>query len=204
MRAAGEIDWRMRQATGIAKALYVAAFVRMLLASEASVLLYGWHHAVYALWMDALAEFRPVCFTGDESTTQKEAAKQAFLRGDSRVLVMSLRSGAGVDGLQGVCRCVVFGELDWSPGVHEQCIGRVHRPGQRDAVRAYFLHADAGSDPIIVEVLGIKTAQAQGIRDPLAAASEHVGDRSDHIRMLAESCIRSMGETAPEPMEAMA
>lgn len=191
MRASGEIDWRLRQATGIAKATYVAAFVRMLLTSEPKVLLYGWHHAVYALWMEALAEFEPACFTGDESATEKEASKQAFVKGDSRVLVMSLRSGAGVDGLQGVCRCVVFGELDWSPGVHEQCIGRIHRPGQRDTVRAYFLHADDGSDPIVVEVLGIKQAQAQGIRDPLAASSEAAPDRTHGVRMLAESCLRA-------------
>lgn len=202
MGAAGEIDWRLRQATGIAKAGYVAEFVRVLLASEAKVLLYGWHHAVYALWREALAEFDPVCFTGDESPAQKEVALQRFTTGGSRVLIMSLRSGAGVDGLQEACRCVVFGELDWSPGVHEQCIGRVHRPGQRDTVRAYFLHADEGSDPFVVEVLGIKEAQSKGIRDPLAPSSESVGDKRDGIRLMAEACLRAAGESAPALEEA--
>ena len=190
MQAAGEIDWRLRQATGIAKAPYVAAFVRMLLQSEERVLLYGWHHVVYDLWREQLAEFRPVFFTGDESVAGKEQAKAAFLAGESRVLVMSLRSGAGVDGLQSACRCVVFGELDWSPGVHEQCIGRIHRPGQKSGVVAYFLHADDGSDPVIVEVLGIKRAQAKGIRDPLASdSSEPTVNRTEHMRRLAESCL---------------
>lgn len=190
MQAAGEIDWRLRQATGIAKAPYVAAFVRMLLQSEERVLLYGWHHVVYDLWREQLAEFRHVFFTGDESVAGKEQAKAAFLAGESRVLVMSLRSGAGVDGLQSACRCVVFGELDWSPGVHEQCIGRIHRPGQKSGVVAYFLHADDGSDPVIVEVLGIKRAQAKGIRDPLASdSSEPTVNRTEHMRRLAESCL---------------
>lgn len=189
MQAAGELDWRLRQATGIAKAPYVAAFVRMLLESEERVLLYGWHHAVYGLWAEALAEFQPAFFTGEESSTEKQAAKAAFLDGRSRVLVMSLRSGAGLDGLQAACRAVVFGELDWSPGVHEQCIGRVHRPGQADVVRAYFLHAADGSDPAIVEALGLKRAQAAGIRDPSAALIEKVGNASDHIRRLAEQCL---------------
>ena len=43
-----------------------------------------------------------------------------FIDGDARVLMMSLRSGAGLDGLQEVSHTAVFGELDWSPGVHRQ------------------------------------------------------------------------------------
>jgi SNF2 family DNA or RNA helicase len=197
MQASGEIDWRMRQATGIAKAPYVAAFVRMLLASEERVLLFGWHKAVYSLWRDALKEFEPVFFTGDENAAEKESAKRAFVKGSSRVLVMSLRSGAGLDGLQGVCRCAVFGELDWSPGVHDQCLGRIWRPGQADTVRGFYLHANHGSDPVVVEVLGLKKAQAHGIRDPLAATTQEVGDTSERIRRLAEECLRrERGELA--------
>lgn len=190
MRAGGEIDWRMRQATGIAKAAYVATFVRMLLEGGVQkVLLFGWHRAVYDLWKEKLAEFQPVFFTGEESATQKEAARLAFVSGSSRVLVMSLRAGAGLDGLQKVCCTVVFGELDWSPGVHDQCIGRVHRPGQEDSVRAYFLHTDDGSDPVVVEVLGLKKAQARGIVDPDAPLLEPKADAEGHIRRLAEACL---------------
>lgn len=190
MRAGGEIDWRMRQATGIAKAAYVATFVRMLLESEdEKVLLFGWHRAVYDLWKDKLSEFQPVFFTGEESPTQKEAARRAFVEGNSRVLVMSLRAGAGLDGLQKVCRTGVFGELDWSPGVHDQCIGRLHRPGQEDSVRAYFLHTDDGSDPVVVEVLGLKKAQSRGIVDPDAPLLEPRADAEGHIRRLAEACL---------------
>lgn len=199
--ASGEIDWRLRQATGLAKAPYVAAFVRMLLESDddAKVLLYGWHHAVYKLWVDSLREYRPALFTGQESTAQKEESKRAFLDGDARVLVMSLRAGAGLDGLQEKCRLVVFGELDWSPGVHEQCIGRVHRPGQKDVVRAFFLHSTEGSDPIMVEVLGLKKAQVRGIRDPDAALVEKLQSSGDHIRKLAEACLARAGRAVPAP-----
>ncbi|MCC7014760.1 MAG: DEAD/DEAH box helicase [Planctomycetes bacterium] len=203
MQASSEIDWRLRQATGIAKAPYVAAFVRMLLEeSEERVLLFGWHKAVYALWRDALKQFLPVFFTGDETAAEKDHAKREFLEGKSRVLVMSLRAGAGLDGLQEKCRCVVFGELDWSPGVHEQCIGRVHRPGQPDAVRAFFLHSDSGSDPLIVEVLGIKRAQAEGIRDPLASGVEEVVDTTERIRRLAESCLRRAASREQQELSA--
>lgn len=52
----------------------------------------------------------------------------------------------------------MFGELDWSPGVHDQCIGRLDRDGQIKQISAYYLLADSGSDPIISDVLGIKKA----------------------------------------------
>jgi SNF2 family DNA or RNA helicase len=101
---------------------------------------------------------------------------------------MSLRAGAGLDGLQSACRTVVFGELDWSPGVHEQCIGRVARDGQKDPVAAYFLIAEMGSDPVIADVLGVKTAQIEGIRDPDAALVEQQID-PDKVKRLAEAFL---------------
>lgn len=203
MQASSELDWRMRQATGIAKAPYVAAFVRMLLESddEARVLLYGWHHAVYALWRDALKDFRPAMFSGEETGSEKEASKRAFLDGDARVLIMSLRAGAGLDGLQSKCRLVVFGELDWSYGVHEQCIGRVHRPGQSDVVRAYFLHSNEGSDPSMVSTLGLKRAQLHGVRDPNAPLLAMQAD-GDHIKRLAEDCLARAGQRVSAADEA--
>lgn len=121
--AAGDLDWRLRQATGIAKAPYVAEFVRMILESgEDRVVLFGWHRTCYQVWESKLAEFNPVLYTGSESPTQKQASVKAFMEGDSRVLMMSLRAGVGLDGLQKVCSVAVFGELDWSPEVHTQCI----------------------------------------------------------------------------------
>lgn len=164
MNAAGQFDALLRQATGIDKAHSVAAFVAMLLESGEKVVLYGWHRAVYAIWKEKLARHNPLLYTGHESANQKERAVRAFIEGQSDLLIVSLRSGAGLDGLQSVCSTVVFGELDWSPGVHEQCIGRVHRDGQPDPVFAYFLVSDSGADPIMAEALGIKREQIEGIR----------------------------------------
>lgn len=165
-RAAGEIDWKLRQATGVAKAPYVAEFVRLILESEEAVVLYGWHRAVYDIWLDALAEYNPLMYTGSESVKKKDEMAQAFIRGESRVMLMSLRSGAGLDGLQERASVVVFGELDWSPAMHDQAIGRLARDGQEATVAAYFCVTGSGSDPAIADVLQIKTQQAEPIRNP--------------------------------------
>lgn len=189
MEAAAELDWRLRQATGIAKSGYVAEFVRILVESGENVLLFAWHHEVYALLSEKLREFNPVLYTGKESAAQKEASIQAFVSGESKVLLMSLRAGAGIDGLQKVCRTVVFAELDWSPAVIEQDIGRLNRDGQADPVVAYILIAECGSDPIIADTLGVKKRQLDGIRN---IGDDVVGAQAtdpDRIKRLAESFL---------------
>lgn len=193
MQAAGEFDRLLRQATGVAKAPYVAEFVRLLLESGQKVLLFGWHREVYSIWQEKLAAYNPVMYTGSESPNQKQAAKEAFIAGNSQVMLISLRSGAGIDGLQHVCSTVVFGELDWSPGVHEQCIGRVHRDGQTEPVMAYFLLSDSGSDPVVSDVLGVKREQIEGVRSP----GEHLVERLDvgenQLRALAMQFLQQQG-----------
>lgn len=188
--AYGEIDWKLRHATGVAKAPYVAEFVRLLLESENQVVLFGWHHDVYDVWLDRLAEFNPVRYTGTESTTQKEKAKDAFLAGDARVLIMSLRSGAGLDGLQTRSSVLVFGELDWSPATHDQCIGRLARDGQEATVAAYYLVAEEGSDPVISSVLQLKRQQAEPIRNPDAPLVTVADAGPDRMKLLVESVLK--------------
>lgn len=191
MKARGELDWRLRQATGIAKAPYCADFVRLLLESgEGKVLVYAWHHDVYDIIEERLCDIELVRYTGKESEAAKHRAKKAFVESDARVMLISLRSGAGLDGLQKVCRTVVFAELDWSPGVHEQCSGRIYRDGQPDPVAAYYLVSEEGSDPIVMDVLGVKYGQVEGIRQPEGDLMEKSEVDPERIRKLAERYLR--------------
>lgn len=188
MHAAEEFNTLLRQSTGIAKAPYVAAFVDLLVESGEKVVLFGWHRAVYALWESALSKHKPAFYTGSESSVEKQKAVDRFIAGETPILILSLRSGAGLDGLQHVCRTVVFGELDWSPGVHEQCIGRVHRDGQPDPVAAYFLVSEHGADPLMAEVLGIKRDQVDGVRGAVIGPVRT--DDGTGIRQLAEKYLK--------------
>lgn len=173
-QAARELDWKLRQATGVAKAPYVAQFVNMLFEDGArKVVVFAWHREVYGILMDLLKAHRPVMYTGSESPRQKQAAVDAFCTGDANVILISLRSGAGLDGLQySGCNDVVHAELDWSPEVHNQGTGRVDRDGKPEPTTAWFLHAEAGSDPALMGALGVKRQQAKGIVDPTGEAPE--------------------------------
>lgn len=191
-QASEQLSTLLRQATGVAKAPYVADFVRLLVESGERVVLCGWHREVYDIWLSKLHDLKPRLYTGTESATQKEEAKQAFMKGDASILILSLRSGAGMNGLQEVSSCIVFGELDWSPGVHEQCIGRLNRDGQPNPVVAYFLVSTDGADPAIAEVLGLKRQQVEGIRNPTQDFLEQLDTSGEHVKRLATSYLKQI------------
>jgi len=185
-----EIGRRLRQETGKAKAPYVAEFVKMLLDAGEAVILYGYHHAVYDEWRRKLKAYRPVFITGEESITDKERSKTAFIEGRTNLIIISLRAAAGIDGLQNRSNVIVFGELDWSPGIHSQCEDRAHRMGQRQRVMSYYLVSAGGSDEQMLEALGLKTAQFKGI---MGEQGESEDDRlldqiqiTDHLEKVIE------------------
>lgn len=134
-----------------------------------------------------------VWYTGSESDTQKARAASEFGRpveaGGAQVMVMSLRSGAGLDGLQRVCSVVVIGELDWSPQVMGQCIGRVDRDGQETPVVAYYLTADDGADPTMLDVATVKRTQMVAVRDPGRPLVEETTADPEHVKKLAAAFL---------------
>lgn len=190
-RASGDFDRQLRQATGLAKAGAVANFVRMIVESQGPVLLFGWHRAVYDRWCEQLAEFNPLLITGSESAQQKHRNKMAFINGESKVLIISLWSGGGMDGLQHASSRVVFGELDWSPAIHKQAIGRLHRPGQKHEVQAYYLHSTVGSDPRMMGIHSVKRQQNDLVVNPDQDLFTPAADPAPRIRQLAGDFLRS-------------
>lgn len=200
MQAGGRLDQQMRQATGISKASYAAEFIKMLASSGEKIVVYSYHHAVHDILADRLKEFKPVKYTGEESPKQKEDSKKAFCDGDSQILLMSINAGAGLDGLQFVSAIAVVVELSWSYGQIAQALGRLHRDGQESPVMAYFLLSDQGSDPIMLDVLGIKRGQLEFVIDPDITDIEEIAPVKD-INKLAESILKQHGIEIPKPIE---
>lgn len=188
-QAARELDLLLRQDTGIAKARAVAAYARTLVEAGEPVVIAGWHREVYRIWNEALADLNPVMFTGSETQAAKQRAVRAFMAGDTKLMFMSLRSGAGLDGLQRVCRHMIFGEMDWSPQVHAQVTGRLRRFGQKHPVTSHYLWTDGGSDPVIMSVLGLKASQSHGILDPYGADTEATPVDETRVKQLAKAVL---------------
>ena len=195
-QAAREFDLKMREMTGIAKAAQVAAYARMFVETGTPIILFGYHHEVYRIWEQELADLNPLFYTGRQTQAQKERNKKAFISGETNILIMSLRSGAGADGLQHRCSTVIFGEFDWSPKVHEQCGGRVDRDGQVNEVFTFYVATEFGSDPEMIDVIGLKESQSRGIIDPGTSPVNRQVD-INRIKNLAENYLASKGVEIP-------
>ena len=189
MQDGRELDARLRQATGVAKAPAIASFIRILVEEGRKVVVFGWHKAVYAIWRKLIADLGLVFFTGDESERQKDQAKKAFISAPGcNVIVISNRAAEGLDGLQHASYTVVHAELDPSPKVMAQNTARVARDGQVNPVQAYVLVSDEGSDPAYMDILGLKTSQSDGIFDPTKDVIEEQPEEN-RIAKLAESWL---------------
>ncbi len=188
-KAALELDILVRKATGVSKAREVANFVKILLENNEPVVVAAWHRDVYDILLEVLAQYKPVMYTGSESQAQKEAAKQAFIKGETNLFIISLRSGIGLDGLQQRSNIIVLAELDWSPKVHDQLIGRLDRDGQQHQVTAIYLVSEYGSDPLIIDLLGLKSSQSHNIMNPLTTVEQQYSDES-RLKLLAQKFLK--------------
>jgi hypothetical protein len=78
------------------------------------------------------------------------------------------------------------------------CIGRIHRDGQEDPVVAYFLVSDHGSDPIMLDVLGVKAQQLSGLINPNGELVQTNELQEQYIRELAKSFLQKNGVSIDE------
>jgi len=190
-QAARKLSIMIRKATGISKAASVADYVKILLENDEPVLLAGWHREVYRIWNEKLKDYNPVMYTGSESPKKKREAKNKFINGETNLMMISLGSCAGLDGLQGRCAYVVAGELAWSGAVHDQLFGRAYRMGQKRQVTGIYCVSNSGSDPLIIDILGIKRSQSEGIFNPTCSGKQLKISDDSTIKIFAKRFLEA-------------
>lgn len=199
-QAALEIDSQSRRATGISKAPYAAKFIASLIAAGERPLIYAWHHDVHDIIAEGLGDKRLGRITGKETQKAKRRCVKAFAAGELDAVLMSLRSTAGLDGLQSRATCVVFVELDWSPAVHSQCEDRLHRVGigKIDQVMCYYLVSRTGYDGVVMDALGVKIGQFTGIMgdDPDTREKQDVSNQkaAEHLQWVIDRLRAETGQ----------
>ncbi len=145
----------MREATGIAKAPYVAEFVKLCSRRR--------RRSSCSAGTAPSTTSGTTCSPTTAGHVHRIGVPEAEGRGAGRVRARRLPGADHVPPLRrGRRRAAariahrVFGELDWSPQVHEQAIGRLRRDGMADEPPvAYFLNSTEGSDPAIMETLAV-------------------------------------------------
>lgn len=147
---------------GQAKAVMAADYTAQLARNVGKVVFFAKHIDVLdqALAHFAAAGITTTSIRGDQTTTTRQAAIDAFTNDDAvRVIVCSLlAAGVGVN-LQAASN-VVLAELSWTSAEQTQAIDRVHRIGQELPVTAWRILAAQTIDTRIAELIDQKSGLA--------------------------------------------
>lgn len=113
---------------------------------------------------------RAVSITGKKKAHENELSKTYFLKGKAQVLIGTIGAmGQGYDELQHVSRTVIFVDRDWSPEIMKQAEDRLHRMGQKQLVRVYYLECQGSFDQSVGR---INANKSEGIRRALESEQD--------------------------------
>ena len=119
-------------------------------AGEPVVLFAAWRETIRGL-AERLNEYKPAVVSGDTADIGFEIGR--FLSGDTDVLILNSRMGAGIDGLQDRSRIGVFVSNSTSPVDRVQAEGRLFRSGQNRGVQIVDVVAEGTLDERHLELL---------------------------------------------------
>ena len=126
----------------------VAQFVEG--AGEPVVIFAAWRETIRGL-AEKLNEYKPAVVAGDTADIGFEIGR--FLSGDTDVLILNSRMGAGIDGLQDRARIGIFVSNSTSPVDRVQAEGRLFRSGQNRGVLIVDVLAEDTLDARQLELL---------------------------------------------------
>jgi SWI/SNF-related matrix-associated actin-dependent regulator 1 of chromatin subfamily A len=182
---------KLRHETALAKVPFVISHVADSIESG-KVICFAHHRDVIA---KIVAEF-PGCvsITGDTKMIDRQAAVDRFQTDPTCRLIVGNLQAMGVGLTLTASSHVIFGELDWVPGVITQAEDRAHRIGQLDSVLVQHLVLEGSLDAVMARRLVAKqevidkaldaTERAEVLSEPLIpsdvreeAATENVSHR---------------------------
>lgn len=109
--------------------------------ADGKLVIFAHHKAIIKMMRD---RYKDICVVIDGSVRDKkrqDAVRTFRTKKHVRLAIGNIVAmGTGTDGLQ-VANTAAFVELDWSPGVMDQAIGRIDRIGQKNHMDIYFLVA---------------------------------------------------------------
>jgi SNF2 family DNA or RNA helicase len=160
------------------------------LPTDEPVLLFTEYKATQALVVDALHErFGDGCcafINGDErldairrpdgsygaKSWPREAAAEAFNKGEVRFLVSTEAAGEGID-LQERCATLIHVDMPWNPMRLHQRVGRLSRYGQKRPVQVYILR---NPDTVEARIWDLLTSKLERIQMALSEAMDEQED----------------------------
>ena len=160
-------------------------FVRVFLDSGKPIILFASYHEV----VDELCHAFPkaVRVTGRDSAAAKQAAIDAFQKGDAKLIICSIKA-AGVGLTLTASSNVAFVEFPWTYADCCQCEDRAHRIGQKDNVTCYYLIGRHTIDRTLYDIIHRK----KSIANQIMAADDDIPTDEMYFDELANSLLQQM------------
>jgi SWI/SNF-related matrix-associated actin-dependent regulator 1 of chromatin subfamily A len=149
----------LRRLIAQAKLASTIDYVRDLVDDGEQVFVGTWHSDTTNALVKAFADVNSVRVAGDDTTTAKQAAVEAFQAGTARVLVGNIKA-AGVGITLTAARHVVVAELPWTPGDLQQLEDRLDRIGQTRKVVSHIMLGTNGIATVDERLMGILNDKA--------------------------------------------
>ena len=106
------------------------------------LVIFAHHKEFIERLMKELKEFNPVKIVGGMENEDKQKSIDTFMTNKNCKLIICSLKAAGVGITLTITSYVVFLELGWTPGDHDQAEDRLHRIGQKDNVSCYYFVAE--------------------------------------------------------------
>lgn len=150
----------IRRIIGETKVPAAVEFITEKMDTLEKLVVFAYHTNVIAGLKEQLGKFKPLVIAGGVNAEKKDAIVQEFIANPKRrILILQINAGGeGIDGLQKVCRHIVYVELDWSEGGMRQTRSRLHRIGQDGVVVATYLLVDNSLETVMAAVLERKSS----------------------------------------------
>ena len=158
----GDNVFAMVRRIGQAKAELAADYAAQLARSAGKVVFFAKHLDVMDTAADAFAkrDIRHTSIRGDQTSTARQKAIDAFVNDPDVAIIVCSLTAAGVGINLHVASNVVLAELSWTNAEQTQAIDRVHRIGQTEPVTAWRIIAAQTIDAKIAELIDNKAGLA--------------------------------------------
>jgi hypothetical protein len=158
----GENVFAMVRRIGQAKAELAADYAAQLARSAGKVVFFAKHIDVMDTAADVFAKrgIRYTSIRGDQTSTARQKAIDAFVNDPDVAIIICSLTAAGVGINLQVASNVVLAELSWTNAEQTQAIDRVHRIGQTEPVTAWRIIAAQTIDAKIAELIDSKAGLA--------------------------------------------
>jgi SNF2 family DNA or RNA helicase len=196
-----------RRFLAIHKTPFIVDYVKELLQTVDKILLICYHRETIKEIQTQLQN--AVTIRGGQDHELRESNLTKFKTDpECRVLIGQINTiGFGVDGLQHVCDRIVFGEIDWSPGVLAQAIDRLRRFGQTRTVFVDYIIAKGTLEERIDSKLKWKRKVIKELTEtetmpPKKTSTPKVAGLEDAVnlfaRLIAGHLAELINENAPQ------